>query len=340
MPLLALTMGDPAGIGPEIILKALALRVASSDYKVVVFASRTLLEDAYIHLRSTGQVPLADPAEIEIVDVVGDRFIPGVPSAASGELSFAYLRTAIEWTLAGHTQALVTAPISKTAWHLAGHRYPGQTEVLAQMSKADRYGMLFVARSPHTGWFLRVLLATTHIPLREVPVVLGPQLIEAKLELLTDCLRSDFGVAQPSIAVAGLNPHSGEGGQLGREECDWLSPLLEGWHGRGVSGPVPPDTLWVAPGRAWYGRGTTPFDAYLALYHDQGLIPVKLLAFDQAVNTTIGLSIVRTSPDHGTAYDIAGRGVARPDSLLAALELAAQIANRRVSQPNRPATTA
>jgi 4-hydroxythreonine-4-phosphate dehydrogenase len=146
-------------------------------------------------------------------------------------------------------------------------------------------------------------------------------------------LQRDFGLAAPRVAVAGLNPHSGEGGLLGSEERDWLAPLIGRWRTRGVEGPVPPDTLWVAPARAWCDPSSAALgrDGYLALYHDQGLIPVKMLAFDQAVNTTIGLPFVRTSPDHGTAFDIAGRGLARPASTVAALELALELIQRRSS---------
>jgi 4-hydroxythreonine-4-phosphate dehydrogenase len=209
--------------------------------------------------------------------------------------------------------------------------------------------MLFVARSPFTGWLLRTLLATTHIPLRQVPDTLTPDLMAKKLDLLVECLRVDFGLETPRIAISGLNPHSGEQGQLGREEQDWLIPWLEQERrnrpGLQLDGPVPPDTLWVKPAQAWYGDGEmgrwgdggqskiqNSSDAYLALYHDQGLIPVKLMAFDRAINTTIGLPFVRTSPDHGTAFDIAGQGIANATSMKAAIQLAAELVNHRHSK--------
>jgi 4-hydroxythreonine-4-phosphate dehydrogenase len=243
------------------------------------------------------------------------------------------LQTAITHALTSAYDGIVTAPIAKSAWLAAGHDYPGQTELLAERSGGKRYGMLFVARSPHTGWTLRTLLATTHIPLRAVPDMLCPELMTLKLELLLTCLSQDFGIEQPRIAIAGLNPHSGEQGQLGREEVDWLIPWLAQQRCRfplaTLEGPIPPDTLWVKPGQAWYADQPA-HDGYLALYHDQGLIPVKLLAFDRAVNTTIGLPFIRTSPDHGTAFDIAGQGIAQPDSLIAALELAIELCHQRL----------
>jgi 4-hydroxythreonine-4-phosphate dehydrogenase len=195
--------------------------------------------------------------------------------------------------------------------------------------------MLFVARSPHTGWTLRTLLATTHIPLRQVAEVLTPQLLTSKLDLLVECLKADFGIEKAKIAIAGLNPHSGEQGQLGREEIDWLIPWLEERRRPDLQldGPIPPDTMWVKPGQAWFGSNgiSSAHDAYLALYHDQGLIPVKLMAFDRAVNTSIGLPFIRTSPDHGTAFDIASQGIADATSMKAAIQLGAELAERRIA---------
>jgi 4-hydroxythreonine-4-phosphate dehydrogenase len=184
------------------------------------------------------------------------------------------------------------------------------------------------------------MLATTHIPLQRVPQVLNPALMTQKLDVLIRSLRQDFGITEPRIAIAGLNPHSGEGGQLGREEQDWLIPWLEAQRQRypqvQLDGPTPPDTLWVRPGQAWFGTESSAIesahDAYLALYHDQGLIPVKLMAFDRAVNTTLGLPFIRTSPDHGTAFDIAGQGIADPSSTIAAIDLAIDLAQVRLKQ--------
>ena len=188
--------------------------------------------------------------------------------------------------------------------------------------------MLFTARSPSGGWRLNTLLATTHIPLAAVPERLNSQRITTKLDVLLQfCQRFS---AEPQLVVAGLNPHAGEGGQLGREELDWLIPALEQWHQRHphvqLRGPLPPDTCWLEAGRAWQGEPEPgAADGYLALYHDQGLIPVKLLAFDQAVNTSLGLPFLRTSPDHGTGFAIAGQGIARAASMRAALQTALEL---------------
>ncbi len=332
-PRLALTLGDPAGIGPEVILKALADPAMSQNCDVTVIGSRDLLVEVYQKLNSTD---LANPEQLQVIDVPLDRdiannIIIGNGNAASGAASFAYMEYAIASTLSGKFDAIVTGPIAKSAWKLAGYNYPGQTELLAEKSGVNRFGMLFVARSPHTGWTLRTLLATTHIPVCQVADTLTPELLTRKLDLLVECLAADFGLKNGRIAIAGLNPHSGEQGQLGTEEQDWLIPWLEQerqkrphWQ---LDGPIPPDTMWVKPGQAWYGNASiqNPADAYLALYHDQGLIPVKLMAFDRAVNTSIGLPFVRTSPDHGTAFDIAGQGIADATSMKAAIELAIEL---------------
>ncbi|AFZ55954.1 4-hydroxythreonine-4-phosphate dehydrogenase PdxA [Anabaena cylindrica FACHB-243] len=330
-PRLALTLGDPAGIGTEVILKALADREVSQSCDVVVVGSRDLLFQNYEKLIKN-LTPLANPSELSVIDVpTSGEIVTGVGDAASGAASFAYMESAIAQTLAGEFDGIVTAPIAKSAWKAAGYNYPGQTELLAEKAGVDRFGMLFVGRSPFTGWTLRALLATTHIPLRQVADTLTPTLLTQKLDLLVECLERDFGIKNGRIAIAGLNPHSGEKGQLGTEEIDWLIPWIESERCKRpniqLEGPIPPDTMWVKPGIAWYGNSEikNPADAYLALYHDQGLIPVKLMAFDRAVNTTIGLPFVRTSPDHGTAFDIADKGIADATSMKAALQLAAEL---------------
>jgi 4-hydroxythreonine-4-phosphate dehydrogenase len=335
-PRLVIALGDPAGIGAEVVLKALADRALTEACELTLVGSQFVLEQTYHYLKSETQA-LADPEQFYVVDIPVEtpHLQIGVSTAAGGEASFRYLETAIDRTLAGEFEGVVTAPIAKSAWKAAGHLYPGQTELLAEKAGADLVGMLFVARSPYTGWLLRTLLATTHIPLQDVPKSLTPDLMQNKLELLLNCLQQDFGIEQPRIAIPGLNPHSGELGQLGREEVDWLLPWLEAMrqffpHAQ-LDGLMPPDTMWVRPGQAWFGtaKDVAAHDAYLALYHDQGLIPVKLMAFDRAVNTTIGLPFIRTSPDHGTAFDIAGKGVADATSFKAALQLAIDLAHQQ-----------
>ena len=338
-PRLVLTLGDPAGIGAEVILKALADPEVTQNCDVVVVGSKNLLAKTYKNInKNTGNsLALVNPADLSIVDLpnVGE-IITGVGNTASGAASFAYMQYAISRTLAGEFDGIVTGPIAKSAWKAAGYNYPGQTELLAERAGVERFGMLFVGRSPFTGWTLRALLATTHIPLCQVADTLTPELLTKKLDLLVECLENDFGIKNGRIAIAGLNPHSGEMGQLGTEEIDWLIPWLESERQKRphlqLEGPIPPDTMWVKPGLAWYGNSPVknPADAYLALYHDQGLIPVKLMAFDRAVNTTIGLPFVRTSPDHGTAFDIAGKGIADATSMKAAINLAVELVKQKV----------
>lgn len=336
---LAITLGDPAGIGPEVILKALGDRRLSEQYDLTVVGTRSLLQDSYDHLLGCGVAPqtLARPQDLRILEVDGggnlrDHIQRGQGNKASGELSFRYLQTAIDRTLKGEFAAIVTAPISKYCWQQAGHHYPGQTEVLAQAAQVNDFAMMFVGRSPITGWPLRTLLATTHIPLAQVSPSLSPALMDQKLGILLATLHQDFGLHHPTIAIAGLNPHSGEGGQLGQEEVQWLNGWLQAARKRypqaTLQGLFPPDTLWIGAAQAWYGHDQNhpAPDAYLALYHDQGLIPVKMLAFDYAINTTVGLPFIRTSPDHGTAFDLAPRGLARDTSMKEAIALAATMA--------------
>lgn len=340
IPRLAVTVGDPAGIGTEIVLKALADSALTENYRITAIGNLSLIEKTYAQLKSISNSDLITPDKLTILDVplerqIEENIIIGRGNAASGAASFAYLDTAIARTLAGEFDAIVTAPIAKSLWKQAGYNYPGQTEVLAQRAGVEKYGMLFVARSPHTDWTLRTLLATTHIPLDRVATTLNPQLMTLKLELLIDCLYKDFGIDRPTIAIAGLNPHSGEEGQLGTQEKEWLIPWLQEQQQNRpkieLIGPIPPDTMWVKPGQAWYNNSkvNSLADAYLALYHDQGLIPVKLMAFDRAINTTIGLPFVRTSPDHGTAFDIAGGGIANASSMIEAIKLAAELTKQQ-----------
>lgn len=342
-PRLVITLGDPAGIGPEVILKALADPRLFEMADLTIAGSKTILQQTYQQLQVQGR-SIADPETIKQFDVDLEgldlsQIQLGQGNATSGEVGFRCLTQAIAATIAGQFEGIVTAPIAKSAWSAAGHPYPGQTELLAEQAGVDQFGMAFVGRSPQTGWVLRTLLATTHIPLRQVPEALTPTLMTQKLELLLDCLHRDFCIDTPKIAIAGLNPHSGEQGQLGREEVEWMNEWLaeaqQTYPQAQLVGFVPPDTLWVKPGQAWFGTAHNPQslqslpDAFLALYHDQGLIPVKLMAFDRAVNTTIGLPFVRTSPDHGTAFDIAGRGIAEATSLREAIRWAAELAIAR-----------
>ena len=323
---LVIALGDPAGIGMEVTLKALADPRLPVGLNPLIVGCRTTLEQTYARLKAQQCPLLIDPSDLDMDDLpIHEAITPGTPSQASGASSFRWLSQAVSRVKDEHTSALVTAPIAKHAWHAAGHDYPGQTERLAELDGAHQASMLFTAVSPNHGWRLNTLLATTHIPLQDVPTALTPDLVLRKLDVLSEfCLRFN---PYPRLLVAGLNPHAGEQGRLGSEETNWLSPALQQWqHDHphvDLRGPLPPDTCWLSAAKVWQ-QGDQPEspDGILALYHDQGLIPMKLMAFDEAVNTTLGLSFLRTSPDHGTGFDIAGQGVARSTSMVAAIRAA------------------
>ncbi len=336
---LAITMGDPTGIGSEVILKALNDATFYQKANITIIGDRPWLEYTYncLHRKTN----LIHPDQLEVIEVSSDfQGKWGEGTSATGKASFLYLNRAIALTLDGKFDGIVTAPIAKYLWQKANYNYPGQTEVLAIKANVEKFGMMFVGKSPHTGWILKTLLATTHIPLSQVSSTLNPDLMTLKLELLLDTLKQDFNLDQPTIAIAGLNPHSGENGKLGTEEkewlWDWFNDAQKKYPQAKLIGLLPPDTMWVKPSQAWYSNPNISVpNAFLALYHDQGLIPVKAMAFDQAINTTIGLPFVRTSPDHGTAFDIAGKGIANPQSMKSAIELAISLCQNRQKRNNR-----
>jgi 4-hydroxythreonine-4-phosphate dehydrogenase len=243
--------------------------------------------------------------------------VPGHVSATAGRQAIAAIETAAALCRDGQTAALVTAPISKAAIHLAGSPFPGHTEMLAALTGAGEVAMMLV------GGPLRVALVTIHEPLARVSSLISVERINSVVRL-AHCWLVDAGVTRPKLAVAGLNPHAGEGGEIGREEVEVIAPAVAALRAEGfvVEGPLPADTLFHA---AYHGV----YDAVVAMYHDQGLAPVKMIAFHEGVNVTLGLPFPRTSPDHGTAFDIAGRGIARPHSLLAALRLAVDLFTRQ-----------
>ena len=282
---IAITAGDPAGIGPEIAQKA------ADDPRV-----REVCEPVIY-----GPPP-------------GVRFEPGVLSAEAGRAAYDAICAAVADALAGRVAAIATAPINKLGFARAGLPWKGHTDLLAELTGSRRVAMMFWSEP------LKIVLATIHVPLSEVSRLVTPALLEGIIDLAAAGLPR-FGVPRPRLALAGLNPHAGEDGLLGTEERETLRPAVEAARARGVTidGPLPGDTVF---GRAARGE----FDAVIACYHDQGLIPVKLLAFGRSVNVTLGLPIVRTSVDHGTAFDIAGRGVADPSSLVEAVVLAARLA--------------
>ena len=287
LPRIGITVGDPAGIGPEVAEKA------ADDVDVRAVCTPVL----YGVRGGCGATPV------------------GAASAGAGRSAYDAVVAATADAVAGRIDAVATAPINKAAWAMAGLPWRGHTDLLAELTGARRVAMMFHAER------LRVVLATTHVPLAEVPRRLTRERMEEVIGLAHDELPR-FGYPRPRLAVAGLNPHAGENGLLGEEEERFVRPAIEACRSRGIAviGPEPADTLFV---RALRGA----FDAVIACYHDQGLIPVKLVAFGQAVNVTLGLPIVRTSVDHGTAYDIAGQGVADPSSMIAAVRLAATLAS-------------
>ena len=286
-PRIAITVGDPAGIGPEVAARA-----------------------------------AADPGVLDVCDPIlyappdPGRFPPGVLSAAAGQAAYDLIVRAVTDATRGVVDGVATAPVNKEAFRLAGLPWAGHTDLLEHLTGAEHVAMMFHSDA------LRVVLATVHIALAEVPAALTRASLEATIDLTARELPR-FGVAAPRIAVCGLNPHAGEHGLFGREEQTVIEPALAACRERGVNvtGPFPADTLFTRAARG-------EFDVVVACYHDQGLIPVKLLAFGQAVNVTLGLPIVRTSVDHGTAFDIAGKGVADPGSMIAAVKLAAQLVRK------------
>jgi 4-hydroxythreonine-4-phosphate dehydrogenase len=283
-PRIAITAGDPAGIGPEI------AAAAAADPRVL---------------------GVCDPV---VYGVDGRQFAPGVLSGDAGRAAYDSIVRAVDDAMARRVDGIATAPVNKEAFRLAGLPWAGHTDLLAHLTGAPHVAMMF--DSPK----LRVVLATVHIPLAEVPRALTQSSLERTIDLTARELPR-FGVAVPRIAVAGLNPHAGEHGLFGTEDAAVIEPAVAACRARGVNvrGPLSGDTVFV---RAHRGE----FDVVIACYHDQGLIPIKLLAFGQAVNVTLGLPIVRTSVDHGTAFDIAGRGAANPESMVAAVLLAANLA--------------
>ncbi len=321
-----LSVGDESGIGPEIILKALCSNEIPKNIDFILVGSKKNLHDTYTQLRSLGLENLANPKNLKIHDLEISSS-DNEPKASYGNSSFQYLTKAIEVVKQYPYSALVTGPICKKSWSLAGHHFSGQTEVLAKSCGVKNVGMLFTAKSPITGWRFNTLLATTHIALCEVPKRLNTKLIHSKLDLFKEfCIKYN---EKPTLRVAGLNPHAGEEGILGSEEKNWLRDALQTWNeeNRDINliGPLSPDSCWNSSAKAWTHKDAIKHDGILAMYHDQGLIPMKVIALNYSVNTTIGLPFIRTSPDHGTGFDIAGKGIAQSQSMIEAIKTAIEM---------------
>ena len=331
---LLLTMGEPAGIGGEIALKAW-LRRAEGLPAFAAIDDPERLEDLAgalrlaVKIRAVAAVNEAAAVFPEALPVLPQKLpapaVAGRPSASTASAVIAAIERAARLALAGEAAAIVTNPIQKKPLYDAGFAHPGHTEFLGALAELEAPPAMMLAADE-----MRVVPVTIHLPLAEVPKVLSTAEIVRIGKIAAAALQRDFGVARPRLAVAGLNPHAGEAGSMGDEDETVVAPAVDALRGAGIDavGPLPADTMFHAAARARY-------DAALCMYHDQALIPIKTLAFDRAVNVTLGLPFIRTSPDHGTALDIAGKGVASPASLIAALKMAAAMARCRQAANGR-----
>jgi len=322
-------MGDPAGIGPEVIAKALAGTALRRLCRPLVIGSIPVMEQTIKLLKlKLRVVPVAGhdaapfrPGQMAVLDPLDPplgRFTVGVAAAETGAASVAFIKKAVELAELGCIDGIVTAPINKEAINLAGCHYPGHTELLADLTRSPESGMMIV------GGPLKIMFVTTHLAIKELPAVLTQARIEKAIRLAHRALSELFHIRKPKIGVAALNPHAGEHGLFGDEEAVAILPAARAARAQGIlaSDPLPADTLFGKAARGDY-------DGVVAMYHDQGLIPLKLVAFGTCVNLTVGLPIIRSSVDHGTAYDIAGQGIADYGSLLEAVKLAAKLARGR-----------
>lgn len=331
-PLLAVTMGDPVGVGPEVAVLALKDPALYQVCRPLLLGDLTALTRArdlvapgvQLHLVADPGQGRYEPGAIDLLalsHLEPEEIQYGLPGPAAGAAMVSYILTAIDMALKGEAAGMVTGPISKTALKLAGYDYPGHTELLAHHTGAPEVAMMLAGGS------FRVVLATIHIALAEVPERLSVDGLFRLFRLTCYTLKRDFGLPSPRLGVAALNPHASEGGLFGSEEEEIIIPAVLEAHGQGlpVTGPFPADTLF-------WRHAQGEFDAIVAMYHDQGLIPLKLLHFMDAVNVTLGLPIIRTSVDHGTAYNLAGTGRADPGSMQAAIRMAAEMAVRRFGE--------
>ncbi len=328
LPRIGITMGDPAGIGPEVVLKAVAepeirsacVPVIIGDAQLLAHTARTLdLQSGYDIVRKDEKLPevLSEPVIFHL-DNIGGFIEPGIESGIAGKAAAGYIEAAVELCAAGGIDAIATAPINKRALFLGGYSFPGHTEFLARLTGTEEYAMAFVAAN------LRIVLLSTHVPLAEAIRLVERDRIVKIINLAhRELIR--WGIPRPRLAVAALNPHGAEGGLFGVEEASEIMPAIEACRRRpdevNVQGPFSADTVFLRASRG-------EFDAVIACYHDQAMIPVKCLSFGEAVNVTMGLPFIRTSVDHGTAFDIAGKGLAEHSSMVAAIKLAADLSTQ------------
>ena len=330
-PLLGITLGDPCGIGPEVVIRALTNRRARSAARFLVFGSGVILEQVAgkLKLRMPRLQPVATyeetagrpgPFILESISCPKRLALLGKPTAVGGGASIEWIENAIRHAVGGRIKAIVTAPINKEAVLKGGHNWPGHTELLAAKSGAPKPVMTMV------GGGLRAALVTTHVAIKDLPGKITKANVLKTIRIVDVGFRRDFGIKNPRIIVCGLNPHAGEAGRFGSEERTAITPAIKRAQADGIKcdGPLPADVVFTKDCVARY-------DAIVAMYHDQANIPVKMIAFDSGVNVTLGLPIIRTSPDHGTAYDIVRKGIASPGSMVAAILLAADMARKRGS---------
>jgi 4-hydroxythreonine-4-phosphate dehydrogenase len=322
LPRIGITMGDPAGIGPEVVLKAVAedevrracIPVIIGDAQLLAHTARTLdLQSGYDIVRADEPFPEHSEPVIYHLDNISGFIEPGIESGAAGKAAGGYIEAAVELCAAGNIDAIATAPINKRALFLGGYSFPGHTEFLAHLTGAEDYAMAFVAGN------LRIVLLSTHVPLSEAIRLVERDRIVSRVNLTNRELQR-WGIEKPRIAVAALNPHGAEGGLFGVEEASEIMPAIDACRRDdiNVQGPFSADTVFLRASRG-------EFDGVIACYHDQAMIPVKCLSFGEAVNVTLGLPFIRTSVDHGTAFDIAGKGLAEHSSMVAAIKLAADL---------------
>jgi 4-hydroxythreonine-4-phosphate dehydrogenase len=325
---IGISLGDVTGIGPEVALKALALEAQADNtrYLLIGDAEHTRRLDEQLGLKlplraysgkdEPGRIFLCQP----LPDTLPADLLEGSPAAARAAV--AWVREGADRCLSRQLDALVTAPVNKAAIVRAGQAFVGQTEFLSQLSGTDRTAMMLLGQDERGRW-LRVVLATTHLPIKLVSDHLTQAKVEMVIELAAQACR-DLGLPRACVAVCGLNPHAGEGGEMGAEEQTIIAPAVRAAHHRQIDvvGPLSADALF-------YHAFKGDYDVVVAMYHDQGLVPLKMIGFDTGVNWTLGLPFIRTSPDHGTAYDIAGQGKANPSSMLAAIRLAKQLARSK-----------
>jgi 4-hydroxythreonine-4-phosphate dehydrogenase len=326
MPPLALTMGDPAGIGGELTLRAWLARMPAPFFalddpdRLAAIASHLHLTVPICQIETSAQAAAMFPAALPVLPIpLATDAVPGKPDPANAAATIRSIERAVAFALAGEAGAVVTNPINKSVLYRAGFAHPGHTEFLAELTGVPGREVMMLAAPA-----LRVVPVTVHVSLRDAIAALTTERIVDVARTAAAALRRDFGIASPRLAVAGLNPHAGEQGALGREDGEIVAPAIATLQAEGIdaAGPYPPDTMFTEHARAGY-------DAAICMYHDQALIPLKTLDMHHGVNVTLGLPIVRTSPDHGTAYDIAGIGRADATSLIAALTLAGEIVSHR-----------